>query len=418
MPGCYSLQSSSATLDPKTAHQHGLLRLGGFNLLALMLCLLVYAVGCHRPDDEVTSVEIPIRLAPNRLSAADYRVRVSISAADMGTISETVPLTITRASQASQKVRLQEVPIGKNRRIVVEILQGDQVLAKKSKTVDLGKSNPTFSFKMDDNQTESSAGGQSGNKIVWSTDGAKMVRIPAGSYQMGDAKKEAQKWMAHSRPVHQVQLDAFYIDQYEVSVGQFKKFVQQSGYDFKRWAEVKKYAPSDDYPMVFVSWREAKAYADWAGKRLPTEAEWEYAARGGLKGKRYAGGDTISHDQANYTGTGGKDRWESTSPRGSFKANGLGLHDMDGNVAEWCADWYAADYYKNSSPQNPLGPATGSKRVARGGCWYSISIEDLPAVNLGNNTLMDLRLAVRHSVSPTGYNLGLGFRCVSDRKKP
>ena len=154
-----------------------------------------------------------------------------------------------------------------------------------------------------------------------------------------------------------------------------------------------------------MTWNDATAYAKWAGKRLPTEGEREYAARGGLVGKRYPWGDEITHDDANYAGTGGKDKWEGwpnggTAPVGSFVANGYGLYDMAGNVWEWCQDWYGSDYYSKSPAKNPPGPGTGSYRVLRGGSW-----------NLSSNSL---RVAYRYNYTPTDRNLtGLGFRCVS-----
>ena len=143
-------------------------------------------------------------------------------------------------------------------------------------------------------------------EIVWEKDRAEMVLIPAGSFRMGDTKKEPEFWMDDARPGHPVKLDGFYMDVNEVTAGRFREFVNQSGYNYGgNWNDVANYSPGDEYPMVYVDWNDATAYAKWADKRLPTEAEWEYAARGGI-GKRYPWGDEITHDDANYFGTGGK----------------------------------------------------------------------------------------------------------------
>ena len=225
-----------------------------------------------------------------------------------------------------------------------------------------------------------------------------MVLIPAGSFEMGDSKNEPEGWMESSRPVHTVQLDAFHMDVHEVTVGQYKQFVSATGHRSRPdW--LRNYSPTDTHPVVGVSWNDATAYAQWAGKRLPTEAEWEYAARGGLSGKRYPWGDEIIHDDANYIGTGGKDQWDgTTAPVGSFKPNGYGLHDMAGNVWEWCADRYGWNYYATSSLKNPKGPDTGIWRVLRGGSW------DYDANGL--------RAAYRDGLNPTDTNFNGGFRCV------
>jgi len=152
--------------------------------------------------------------------------------------------------------------------------------------------------------------GQPSKKIEWEKDNSQMALIPAGSFKMGDHFNEGAN-DGRELPVHTVQLDAFYMDVHEVTVGQFREFVNQSGYSYNRWNDVAENSPGDGYPMVLVNWPDATAYAKWAGKRLPTEAEWEYAARGGLVGKRYPWGDdeNVARDHANYDGTGGKDKW-------------------------------------------------------------------------------------------------------------
>ncbi len=224
-----------------------------------------------------------------------------------------------------------------------------------------------------------------------------MVLIPAGTFEMGDHFGDGE---GDEQPVHRVELDAFYMDVCEVTVGQFREFVNQSGYKYGgNWANVAKYSPGNDYPMIYVTWSDATAYAKWVGKRLPTEAEWEYAARGGLAGKRYPWGDEISHDDANYSGTGGKDKWVYTAPVGSFAANGYGLYDMAGNVYEWCLDRFGSDYYSKSPTKNPPGADIGLTRVLRGGNWAYDSFT--------------LRVANRNNAPPNNWSYPYGFRCVS-----
>ncbi|MBD3257282.1 SUMF1/EgtB/PvdO family nonheme iron enzyme [candidate division GN15 bacterium] len=273
-----------------------------------------------------------------------------------------------------------------------------------------------------------------------STDG--MVLIPAGEFMMGnDGQYEDEM------PVHRVQLDFFYIDAHEVTNADFAAFVEATGHvtraehDGHCWAYVEgesdwQYAADTDWrhpqgpgstiedkmnhPVVCLSWEDARAYAAWAGKRLPTEAEWEYAARGGsdqhfiartggtdrqtaLHHGHHHGTETAtlvdrspsgkSHNHGaqphpvqnlrqehTVTANVWQGQWPAynerddgyfyTSPVGSFDANEMGVHDMIGNVWEWTADWYAADYYAESPVDNPRGPASGETRVARGGSWF------------------------------------------------
>ena len=214
---------------------------------------------------------------------------------------------------------------------------------------------------------------------ISSRDKVEVVRIPmiSGYTKVGD-------------PIYQ----DFYMDVTEVTVGQFKKFLKSSGYKPDEpidWEELYKYSPTDDHPMIYVSWFDAQAYCEWAGKRLPTEKEWEFAARGGLKDKEYPWGDeeSIAREYANFQGVLGRDQWDqTTAPVGSFRPNGYGLHDMAGNVWEWCEDWYSEDK---------------EYRGLRGGS--------------GGNYVITLRVASRYDYfNPSGTDLNAGFRCVSGSK--
>ena len=216
---------------------------------------------------------------------------------------------------------------------------------------------------------------------------------------MGDHFDEGQDNDEFS--VHTVELNAFYMDKYEVTVGQYKQFVSATGHrSLSDW--ISNYSPTDNHPVVGVSWDDATAYAKWSGKRLPTEAEWEYAARGGLEGKKYPWGDPISTSQANYGNYVGK-----TVPVGSYSANGYGLYDMAGNVYEWCSDWYDENYYSSSPSRNPQGPSSGSYRVLRGGSWDDNTFD--------SSWVFNLRVAYRnYSIPSVTFNLNIiGFRCVS-----
>ena len=162
--------------------------------------------------------------------------------------------------------------------------------------------------------------------------------------------------------------------------------------------------------MIFVDVNEAVAYCRWAGKRLPTEAEWEYAARGELVGKRYPwGNEKPDGSQCNFADKNASADWANAevddgyatcSAVGSYPANGYGLYDMAGNVYEWCADWWDPDYYSQSPAKNPAGPDTGSSRLLRGGAW--------------RNGARALRVANRLYDFPNNRDVNRGFRCVSE----
>ena len=220
---------------------------------------------------------------------------------------------------------------------------------------------------------------------IISDDGAEMVLIPAGEFRMGGADDEAR---GNEQPVHPVYVDAFYMDRYLVTNAQYKVFVDanpqwrqdlipdayHNGYYLHFWNGGSYPEGKGNHPVTRVSWYAAMAYARWARKRLPTEAEWEKAARGGLVGMKYPWGNTIDENLANYDGNVG-----DTTPVGHYAPNGYGLYDMSGNVSEWCLDQYDSDFYAVSPRENPLsGTETPEKvvdpfkaiyRVARGGSW-------------------------------------------------
>lgn len=273
---------------------------------------------------------------------------------------------------------------------------------------------------------------------------AEMVLIPAGSFEMGDSFGEGD---SDERPVHTVFVSAFYMDKFEVTKGLWDEVAAWAvahGYDIG--PEDGSTARSDstgraaDHPVTDISWYEAVKWAnarsekegltpcyytdslhstiyrkgkvdirnDWVrweadGYRLPTEAEWEKAARGGLEGKRYPWGDEEPVCEAgapNGARFDDDDRCDGigTAPVGTYSPNGYGLYDMAGNVWEWAWDWYESDYYANSPGRDPRGPASGSYRVLRGGSWISLAVL--------------VRAAYRYNNSPGNESYNLGFHLV------
>ena len=258
--------------------------------------------------------------------------------------------------------------------------------------------------------------------MIIGQDGAEMVLIPAGEFQMGSDDSDAND---DEKPVHTVYVDAFYIDKYEVTNAQFKAFVdanpqwQKDNIPSKycdrsylwHWSGNSYPSGKGNHPVRFVSWYAAMAYAQWAGKRLPTEAEWEKAARGGLVGKKYPWGNAIDISQANYDSfTITPTITPTITSVGRYAPNGYGLYDMVGNVSEWCFDAYKEDFYALSPRQNPIaGKMTRREvmtnyqnvttdRALRGGGWLGWA--------------QDLRVADRRGGSPTSTHSDLGFRCA------
>jgi formylglycine-generating enzyme required for sulfatase activity len=213
---------------------------------------------------------------------------------------------------------------------------------------------------------------------VTEPDGARMVRVPDGSFTMGSNSGEADE-----RPAHTVYLDGFYMDQYEVTNGQYAKCVDQGVCEPPRWTQSYN-RPSyfgdtdyDDYPVIGVNWEQATTYCAWRGARLPTEAEWEKAARG-TDERTYPWGELIDCGVANFGGPKnqggcvGDTTFNYNYPTG---VSPYGIYDLGGNLSEWTNDWYDISYYAKSPAENPQGPDDGTSKVLRGGSWGASHID-------------------------------------------
>jgi formylglycine-generating enzyme required for sulfatase activity len=304
-----------------------------------------------------------------------------------------------------------------------------------------------------------------------------MVWIPGGDFYMGTEEMDFQgRPFADAMPVHRIYVDGFWMDTTEVTNEQFADFVKATSYitvaetepdpkdfpdipvdevpkepfsavfkkptdpkvnlnDFRAWWDVSTGAcwkhpegrgsdlkGREKHPVVHICWHDAVAYCQWAKKRLPTEAEWEFAARGGLDRKKYPWGDEMKPEgkwianvwQGDFPLENTReDGFLATAPVGSYPPNGYGLHDMAGNVWEWCSDFYLAHYYDHSPPRNPTGPKLGfdiqdpreQKRVQRGGSFLC-----------SPSYCERYIVGTRHPGEPKSAANHLGFRCVKDRR--
>jgi formylglycine-generating enzyme required for sulfatase activity len=229
---------------------------------------------------------------------------------------------------------------------------------------------------------------------------AELVNIPAGEFQMGSCTDRD-----HS-PVIQVRLAAFYMDKYEVTNHQYFEFCQETRHRLPAFWGFQNFRSGPDFPhhpVIGVSWQDACDFAAWTGKRLPTEAEWEYAARGGLVGQDYPHGGTLNPTDGNFR----EANLDGPIAVGSYPPNGFGLHDMLGNVAEWVEDCYVANYFSNrnnaaqpSEEKVPNRPEPVLFRVIRGGGWHSG-----PYCS---------RVYFRNALPANWVDFNVGFRCVKN----
>lgn len=263
---------------------------------------------------------------------------------------------------------------------------------------------------------------------LYFNDADTMVLIPAGDFETGDEDANESK-----KPVLTVYLDAFYIDKYEVTVGQYKQFVQETGHPAPDWDKVSKYSPTNQHPIIFVSWHDAMTYAKWSGKRLPTQAEWEKAAQGGLIGAKYPWGDAppngtqcnfadknfdVGWVSATWADKNADDGYKFTAPVGSFPANEYGLHDMAGNVCELCLDQYPEEH-----PSTPLTLSSARRNPIAGANSVTAAMNNFTNKNLTNVIFIvrggswhhrapDVR-CVSLDISPSTFTyFAYGFRCV------
>ncbi len=234
-----------------------------------------------------------------------------------------------------------------------------------------------------------------------------MVLIPAGEFMMGRAKETRDDKsgmrpliLRDDRPYHAVEIDAFWMDATEVTHADYAKFVEATGRTPPHhWVRGEMPETRAQQPIYNVDWHDAVAYCEWSGKRLPTEAEWEKAARGGLEGMEYPWGDEGPNSERARFNTP-----QGPGLVGKLKSNDYGLHDMAGGVSEWCHDWFDRTYYEISPARNPRGPEEGLYRIIRGGAW-----SDAPK---------RLTVHFRNWVRPDQKTPNIGFRCVQAAGDP
>jgi formylglycine-generating enzyme required for sulfatase activity len=256
-----------------------------------------------------------------------------------------------------------------------------------------------------------------GSTQISPVDGMTMLFVPSGSFKMGYEGGDAQ-----NRPVHAVYLDNYWIDQTEISLSMYYQCVSAGKCTepiTKNSTNVRTYygdSDFDNYPVINVSWFQAKDYCDWAGRQLPTEAQWKKAARGD-DGRLYPWGDKLIDDLGNFTPMVNGFRPVGSYPGG---ASPYGILQMSGNAYEWVADWFDKDFYQMSGDSvNPTGPAEGSMRSIRGGLFRKI---DKPEGGISsswsgiqgrNYRMVNVQSGYRMFMKPDGFSLLVGFRCAA-----
>ncbi|HWW92393.1 MAG TPA: bifunctional serine/threonine-protein kinase/formylglycine-generating enzyme family protein [Vicinamibacteria bacterium] len=241
-------------------------------------------------------------------------------------------------------------------------------------------------------------------------DGLEYVWIPPpNGFAMGCVSTDRDCY-ADEKPAHKVRLShGYWLGRTEVPVGAYKRFSTAAGRPLPTAPPFNAGWANDEQPIVYMTWADGTAFCEWAGGRLPTEAEWEYAARGGLAGARYPWGNQSpvcregAPNGAKFD-DGGACRGSGAQKVGSFRPNRFGLYDVSGNVWEWCSDWYAARAYGSGPATDPAGPSSGSERVLRGGAL--------------NSNQKGLRVSLRNHLVPVSRSIYVGLRCAQDGARP
>lgn len=385
------------------------LRLTLYELLRILalLWLTIWFVGCDNAPSELKgltpSIESQGELAPLNLCLhlaplASNNIKVTKVVLTVTGPGIEAPIVKELSVQAQREAAFViRVPTGANRLFVAEAFDKDQVVLRNEQTIDLPLEKPEPLVMLLE-----LASGVLPKERINEKDGATMLLVPAGEFVMGSARGEAEP---DEHPQHRVYLSSFYIDKFEVKNANYKKFIDSTEHPApEHWKNGEYPDEEDNFPVVFVSWRDANAYCQWAGKRLPTEAEWEKAARG-TEGQIYPWGGDFDWKKGNFSDKGQFDGhidgFVFTAPVGSFPegASPYGVQNMAGNVWEWCADWYQKDYYQTSPRNNPKGPDTGAACVLRGGSFFSA---------------LHIRCAARYYLEENSKYFYVGFRCVAD----
>jgi formylglycine-generating enzyme required for sulfatase activity len=328
----------------------------------------------------------PVKYGEMAVEADVPRAEIFLDGGFVGRTSSDGPVLLGAVRVGDREVIVQDAS-GREARAVARVEKGRRT----SVSLTLMKGSPASA----DGLRPLGRNPQGGEEFWREKDGAIVVRIPSGEFQMGSPEGEGDP---SEHPRHVVRVNGFLMDKTEVTWGQYKRFLAASS---RPPPKSPVWGMPEALPVSSITWPEASAFCDWAGGRLPTEAEWERAARGD-DSRQYPWGNTFDPWRCN-TRDGGL---HAPTPAAAYPdcVGPYGVLDLAGSVSEWCSDWYAKGYDAESPVDNPTGPEDGTRRVSRGGNWMSPS--------------QSVRVASRFDIEPGWPGPRQGFRCVQDDRKP